>query len=64
MGKCEDKDNVAMMTTMRTTARTSTTKQRDGNLLPHGDAAQRNGGGLPQTSTNDGDGGASNDDDT
>ncbi len=48
---------------MYPSVRYPTTKERDGNLLPHGDVAQRNSRGLPRTGTNDGDGGASDDDD-
>ena len=45
--QCVDKDDASMMTLMIMMVRTSTTKERDGNLLPPGDAAQRNSRGLP-----------------
>ena len=57
-----DKDVASIMTTMTAKARTSTAKERDGNLLPHGDVAQRNSRGLPRTGTNDGNGGVLDDD--
>ncbi len=59
-----DKVDASMMTTVMTTIRTLTTKERDGNLPPPGEAAQRNGRGLPQMGTNDGNGGASDNDGT
>ncbi len=51
-----DKDDLSTKTTMTmptTMVRASTTQERDGNLIPPGNAAQSNGRGLPQTGTTD-----------